>query len=76
MNSPLAHLASPGGMGMYEPLDHFGSLGEVFKGDKNPIMDASMIVQEDTTLYKKVRFADSPSINFRAISIFRSKDSN
>lgn len=55
MNSHLTHLAALEGMGMYEPLDHFGSWGEAFKGGKNPIMDASMIVQEDTTLDKKVK---------------------
>ncbi|XP_031393218.1 transcription factor TGA1-like isoform X3 [Punica granatum] len=53
MNSPLTHLAAPGRLGMYEPLDQFGSWGEAFKGDKSPIMDAPMIVPADSSLDKK-----------------------
>ncbi|KAK4792992.1 hypothetical protein SAY86_023427 [Trapa natans] len=52
MNSPLTYLAAPERMGMYEPLDQFGSWEDGFKGDKGSIMDMPMVVQEEAGLDK------------------------
>ncbi|KAK4803883.1 hypothetical protein SAY86_003700 [Trapa natans] len=62
MNSPLAQLAVLEGLGMYEPLDHFGSWGEAFRVSRNPIMDASMIVREDVSLDKKFEYIPHESV--------------
>ncbi|KAK4788985.1 hypothetical protein SAY86_020304 [Trapa natans] len=62
MNSPLAYLAAPERMGMYEPLDQFGSWEDGFKGDKGPIMDMSMIVQEEPDLDKKFEYIPHESV--------------
>lgn len=61
MNSPLTHLAAPGRMVMCEPLHQSGSWEEGFKGDKGPIIDMPLILQEETGLDKKVKFIIGPS---------------
>ncbi|KAK4793912.1 hypothetical protein SAY86_011906 [Trapa natans] len=62
MNSPLVQFDALEGLAIYEPLDHFGSWGEAFRVSKNPIMDASMIVQEDTSLDKKFEYIPHESV--------------